>query len=263
MTPKNKNDKGMNIIIVEDERLTAEDLKDIITDNHPDCKVVKVLSSVKEAIAYFTDHPAPDLIFSDIQLGDGLSFDIYKAVVINTPIIFCTAYDEYALSAFNANGIHYILKPFDEKAIIDAIAKYRRLTAGHAEQDRQALNKVLDALQQKSTESAGSLLVYQQDKVIPIKLKDIALFYIKNDITHLYTFEQKLFYINKSLDELQHGCGGDFYRANRQFILNRNAVKEVSQTLSRKVSVHLNIPFDEDILVSKEKMSDFLAWLKG
>lgn len=253
----------MNIIIIEDERLTAEDLKDIITDNHPDCKVVKVLSSVKEAVNYFNTHEAPDLIFSDIQLGDGLSFDIYKTVAIDTPIIFCTAYDEYALSAFNANGIHYILKPFDEKAIIDAIEKYRRLTTGSSGQDQQALNKVLNALQQKNHESNGSILVYQQDKVIPIRLKDIALFYIKNEITHLYTFDQKIFYINKSLDELQHGCGGDFYRANRQFLLNRNAVKEVSQTLSRKVSVHLNVAFEEDILVSKEKMTDFLTWLRG
>ncbi len=253
----------MNIIIIEDERLTAEDLKDIISESNPDCNVVKILSSVKEAISYLSSNPAPDLIFSDIQLGDGLSFDIYDAVKISTPIIFCTAYDEYALSAFNANGIHYILKPFDEKIIHEALDKYRRLTASKSDFDSNSLNKVLEALNQKNNESNGSILVYQQDKVIPVKLKDIALFYIKNEVTHLYTFEQKLYYINKSLDEVQHTCGNDFYRANRQFILNRNAVKEVSQTLSRKVSVHLNFPFDEDVLVSKEKMTDFLTWLKG
>lgn len=253
----------MNIIIIEDERLTAEDLKDIITEHHTDCQVIKILSSVKEAISYFSSNPAPDLIFSDIQLGDGLSFDIYNAVDITTPIIFCTAYDEYALSAFKANGIHYILKPFDENTIHEAIEKFKRITKSSNNLDSNALSKFLEALQHKNHESSGSILVYQQDKVIPIRLKDIALFYIKNEVTHLYTFEQKQFYINKSLDEVQHTCGDEFYRANRQFILNRNAVKEVSQTLSRKVSVHLNFSFDEDILVSKEKMTDFLGWLKG
>jgi Response regulator containing CheY-like receiver and SARP domains len=117
----------MNIIIIEDERLTAEDLKDIIIENNPDCNVIKILSSVKEATEYLSSHPQPDLIFSDIQLGDGLSFEIYKQVQVNVPIVFCTAYDEYALTAFETNGIHYILKPFNEDKIAEAIEKFKRL----------------------------------------------------------------------------------------------------------------------------------------
>ncbi|HLU17216.1 MAG TPA: LytTR family DNA-binding domain-containing protein [Edaphocola sp.] len=255
----------MNIIIVEDERITAEDLKDIIAEVAPECKVQKTLHSVKEAIDYFRNSPAPDLIFSDIQLGDGLSFEIYEELGMGTPVIFCTAYDEYALSAFKANGIHYILKPFNSNTIAEAIEKFKRLTAtSDAMGDFRSLSKMLAAaLQPQPAVSKGSILVYQQDKVIPIKIKDIALFYIKNDLTHLVTFEQKTYYINKSLDEVQQLCGADFYRANRQFILNRDAVKEVTQTLSRRVSVHLKFPFAEEVLVSKEKMSDFLTWLKG
>lgn len=253
----------MNIVIIEDERLTAEDLNDIIHEVTDDCRVVKILPSVKEAIAYLSNNPAPDLIFSDIQLGDGLSFEIFEKIGGSTPIIFCTAYDEYALSAFNANGIHYILKPFNERSIKEAIEKFRRLIANNERGEQQSISKVLAALQQENKESRGSILVYQQDKVIPIKLQEVALFYIKNEVTHLCTFDHKLYYINKSLDEVQHSLAGDFYRANRQFILNRNVVKEVSQTLSRKVSVHLNIPFEEDVLVSKEKMTDFLSWLKA
>ncbi|OJV53617.1 MAG: DNA-binding response regulator [Bacteroidetes bacterium 43-16] len=253
----------MNIIIIEDERLTAEDLKDIITDNNPDCQVIKILSSVKEAVDYLQANPQPDLIFSDIQLGDGLSFEIYKKVKINVPIVFCTAYDEYALTAFETNGIHYILKPFDEGKIAEAIEKFKTLkNSFHSEEDH-SLTKVLDLLQNKQNENSGSILVYQQDKVIPVKLKNIALFYIKNEVTHLLTFDQKVYYVNKSLDEVQQTCGYDFYRANRQFILNREAIKEVSQTLSRKISVSLKFDFDEDILVSKEKMTDFLTWLKA
>lgn len=253
----------MNIIIIEDERLTAEDLKDIITENNPDCNVIKILSSVKEATEYLSSHPQPDLIFSDIQLGDGLSFEIYKQVQINVPIVFCTAYDEYALTAFETNGIHYILKPFNEDKIAEAIEKFKRLKDSFHHEEDNSLSKVLDLLQTRQPENSGSVLVYQQDKVIPVKLKNIALFYIKNEVTHLMTFDHKVYYINKSLDEVQQNCGPDFYRANRQYILNREAIKEVSQTLSRKISVTLKFDFEEDILVSKEKMTDFLTWLKA
>src|SRR5690606_14744986 len=217
----------MNIVIIEDERLTAEDLNDIIHEVTEDCRVVKILPSVKEAVAYLSNNPAPDLIFSDIQLGDGLSFEIFEKIGGDTPVIFCTAYDEYALSAFNANGIHYILKPFNEKSIKEAIDKFRRLTANN-EAGTQSISKVLAAFQQENRETKGSILVYQQDKVIPIKLQDVTLFYIKNEVTHLCTFDHKLYYINKSLDEIQQSLAHDFYRANRQFILNRNVVKEVS-----------------------------------
>lgn len=251
----------MNIVIVEDEKLTAEDLKDTILRVSPDLKVIRILGSVKEAIAYFKSNPMPQLIFSDIQLGDGLSFDIYREVEVSAPIVFCTAYDEYALQAFDTNGIHYILKPFDEKKVEEAIEKFRNLQSVFTE-ERTSFMKVLESLQ-KSQGVTQSLLVYQQDKVIPVKFRDIALFYIKNEVTHLYTFSQKIYYINKSLDVIQQICGDDFYRANRQYIVNRSAVKEVNQSLSRKVSVELNVPFQESITISKEKMTDFLDWLKG
>lgn len=251
----------MNIVIVEDEKLTAEDLRDTILRVSPDLKVVKILSSVKEAISYFKSNPMPQLIFSDIQLGDGLSFEIYREVDLSAPIIFCTAYDEYALQAFDTNGIHYILKPFDEEKVEEAIEKFRNLQSVFTE-EQTSFMKVLESLQ-KSQGVTQSLLVYQQDKVIPVKFRDIALFYIKNEVTHLYTFSQKIYYINKSLDVIQQICGNDFYRANRQYIVNRSAIKEINQTLSRKVSVELTVPFQESITVSKEKMSDFLDWLKG
>ncbi|MBX9449141.1 MAG: LytTR family DNA-binding domain-containing protein [Taibaiella sp.] len=251
----------MNIVIVEDEKLTAEDLKDTILRVAPDLKVVRILGSVKEAVAYFKSNPMPQLIFSDIQLGDGLSFDIYQEVEVSAPIVFCTAYDEYALQAFDTNGIHYILKPFDEKKVEEAIEKFRNLQSVFTE-ERTSFMKVLESLQ-KSQGVTQSLLVYQQDKVIPVKFRDIAFFYIKNEVTHLYTFSQKIYYINKSLDVIQQICGDDFYRANRQYIVNRSAIKEINQSLSRKVSVELNVPFQESITISKEKMTDFLDWLKG
>lgn len=252
----------MDIIIIEDEPITAEDLQDIITHLYPEAVVRTILSSVREAIAYFRNNPMPQLIFSDIQLGDGLSFEIFEAVYIPVPIIFCTAYDAYALNAFKTNGIHYILKPFDETLIREAVEKFQKLRSSFSV-DKDALTRLLSSLRQPVPESQGSLLVHQADKIIPVKIKDIALFYIKNEVCHLFTFDHKTFYINKSLDEVQQLCGPDFYRANRQYIVNRNAVKEVSQTLARKVTVGLNVSFPESILVSKEKMTDFYEWLKN
>lgn len=252
----------MNIIIIEDETITAEDLQYSILQVQPKANIVKVLSSVKEAVHYFKTNSMPDLIFSDIQLGDGLSFEIFQRVEVNVPIIFCTAYDEYALKAFDTNGIHYILKPFDEAKIEEALEKFKSFKSIFSFENASIL-EVIKTLQQKPQEQVGSILVYQQDKVIPIKLNEIALFFIRNEVTHLFTFKQKTFYINKSLDEVQQICGPDFYRVNRQFILHRNAIKEISKTMARRVSIDLNVPFPEGITVSKEKMTDFLDWLKN
>ncbi len=251
----------MNIVIVEDEQLTAEYLKDIIESLKSGTQVVKILRSVKEAVQYFQHNTAPDLIFSDIQLGDGLSFDIYSQIELNRPIIFCTAYDEYALNAFEAKGIHYVLKPFDENKIAEALDKFEKFKLSF-QVGNASLEEVLNLLKSPKQEKPRSVLVYQHDKVIPVKFEDISLFFIKNEVTHLITFKGKIYNLNKSLDEVQQQCDDNFFRANRQFIVSKNAVKEVSQTLSRKVSVTLNIPFEGDILVSKEKMTDFLNWLK-
>lgn len=252
----------MKVVIIEDERLTADDLKDILVHVHPRVEVVAMLQSVKESVHYFKNNPAPDLVFSDIQLGDGLSFDIFQALDLSTPIIFCTAYDEYALHAFKTNGIHYILKPFDGKAIEEALQKYEHLKSslGYSPQ----LAKDLQALfAQNATPVMASVLVYHQDRIIPVKTENIALFYIKNGVTHLLTNDKETYFVNKTLDEIQQSIGGLFYRANRQFIVNRNAVANVSQRLSRKAVIVLKIPFSESIMISKEKITPFLNWLEG
>lgn len=251
----------MNIIIIEDEMLTAEDLSDMIIQVEPQAKIVRTLHSVNEAVAYFLANEAPDLIFSDIQLGDGLSFEIFQTITFKTPIIFCTAYDEYAIDAFKTNGIHYILKPFNEKSIVEALEKYKMLRSALAPADN-SLSSIFQLFQTKSQLKTSSVLVYHKDKIIPIKMEDIAVFYIKNEVTHLYTFDKKTYAINKTLDEIQQLGGDTFYRANRQFIINRNAIQDASQYLSRKISITLNVPFEQTITVSKEKITPFLEWLE-
>jgi two-component system response regulator LytT len=250
----------MNIIIIEDERLTAEDLADMISQLAPESNLLTTLSSVQEAIEYFSGSQLPDLIFSDIQLGDGLSFEIFNRIEIKVPVIFCTAYDEYAINAFKTNGIDYILKPFKEQEIIQALEKYRMLRGTPSD---QSINSLLQLIQQKNPTRATSVLVHHREKIIPVKMDEIAVFYIKHELTHLYTFDRKTYTVSKTLDEIQQLTGTDFYRANRQFIINRNAVQSAEQYFGRKVSIGLNLPFESVITVSKEKIPSFLEWLEG
>jgi DNA-binding LytR/AlgR family response regulator len=250
----------MKIVIIEDEQLTADDLAETILKLAPDVQIVAQLNSVKEAIAWFKKNEHPDLIFSDIQLGDGLCFEIFAKQPITTPVIFCTAYDEYALNAFKTNGIDYILKPFDEQVIASALAKYKELERRFSGNTLQ-IDSILQLFEERKNQKKGSVLVYHKDKILPVKLGSIALFYIENEITYLTTFDQINYSINKTLEELEKISGNDFYRANRQYLINRKAIKEVSQYFARKLSLTLTIPFKETITVNKIKVSDFLNWL--
>jgi len=249
----------MKIVVIEDEQLTAQDLIDILKKIDPKIEVIAHLSSVQESISFFSETQNKiDLILSDIQLGDGLSFDIFKQLPLNTPVIFCTAYDEYALDAFKSNGIDYILKPYSEKNIADALQRYVNLQTGF-------ISKVHDFTQTLETiypPSHSAILVHHKDKIIPLKIIDVAIAYIRNEIVYLHTFDGKSYQINKSLDELTSLLGTFFFRANRQYIVNREVVQDVNLFLTRKYMVNLRIPFKEQIFVSKEKMTSFLNWLK-
>jgi two-component system response regulator LytT len=192
----------MNIAVIEDEKLTSDDLVDILLELEPYANVVAVLRSVAEAVAYFEKSPQLDLIFSDIQLGDGLSFEIFKKVEVVTPVIFCTAYDEYTLTAFKANGIAYVLKPFTKNSIQSAIEKFKMLQRALSP-TLVPYNDILKALSERSVSKASSILVHYKEKIIPVRLEDIALFYIRHEVTHLLTFDKATYIESKTLDELE------------------------------------------------------------
>jgi len=254
----------MNIVIIEDEPLTAEDLADILTEEDESVHIAAILPSVKKAIEYFGNNKAPDIIFSDIQLGDGLSFSIFKEVPITTPVIFCTAYDEYALEAFDANGIDYVLKPFTAATINKALQKYKQLQKNLSKEpapETSSYAGLYQLLEDKLFQKRSSILVYQREKIIPLPLADVAVCYSQNLVTHLVTFDGKSFSVNHTLEELEVMAGSQFFRANRQFLVNHKAIKDASQYFGRKLSLALNIPFSEDIIISKAKAPIFLDWL--
>ena len=252
----------MNIVIIEDEKLTATNLAETIITVDPDVQITAILSSVQSAVSWFQQHEQPDLIFSDIQLGDGLCFEIFKTIPVHAPVIFCTAYDEYALKAFDANGIDYILKPFDKATIEEAFQKYHKLKDSFTGTFAN-LDHIIQLIENKRKQAKASVLVYKQDKIIPVRFEDIAIFYIDNEITRLVTFDHKTFTINKTMEKVEEISPDDFFRVNRQFLIHHKAIKEASQYFGRKLSVSLTVPFPEKITVSKNRVPAFLNWLSG
>jgi two-component system, LytTR family, response regulator LytT len=253
---------SLKIVIVEDEKLTANDLASTIVSIKPEAEIIKIIPTIEEGIEFFTTNKEQiDLIFSDIQLGDGESFTIYNSVALKTPIVFCTAYNEYALQAFQTLGIDYILKPFSTKDIQKAIAKFETITNTSSIATPDISNLLSSLKKELNTGKLPSIILYQGEKIIPVQGEKIALFYIDQLTVKAITFENKILFTNNKLDELEKKFTPQFYRANRQFLVNKNAIKEAAQHFHRKLQIIVSVDFQQEILVGKEKATSFLEWL--
>jgi len=254
----------MNVLIIEDEIKTARELKNLVEQLRHDITVVDTLPSVKESIQWFMSHNAPDLVFSDIQLADGLSFDIFKNTPVHTPVIFCTAFDEYAIRAFEANGIDYLLKPVDENRLMQALDKYEKLKDVFSTEKSDYEKKLENLLTQFSNNYKTTLLIHFQEKIIPVRTADIAFIHYSNGIAAIYTSNNQKYIMTSTLDELEAMLQPDlFFRANRQFIINRGAIVNIEHYFSRRLVVRLNIPSPENIIISKVRSVEFLQWMEN
>ncbi|CAN5376942.1 LytTR family DNA-binding domain-containing protein [soil metagenome] len=251
----------MKIVIIEDEQFTAEDLENSIKELRNNFQIVKKLTSVKESILYFEKNKEYDLVFSDIQLGDGLSFEIFKTIKVSAPVIFCTAYYNYDIDAFKATGIGYTLNPASKSAILQAIEKYERLVKPTIEVNEE-IQKLLSTFKLNKSDKHTSILVHHKDKIIPIRIEDVAIFYKEHENCKLLNFEGTVFTINETLEKMEELSGASFFRANRQHLVNRKAVKELVQHFARKHVLKVNVNFEEDIVVSKEKTPLLMKWLE-
>ena len=252
----------MKIVIIEDEDLTAEDLAQTLTRLDPSIEICGRLSSVKEAIAFLSTAPQIDLIFSDIQLGDGDSFDVFIQIPPGVPIIFCTAYDQYMFDAFKSFGIDYILKPFSDQHLKNALQKYHLMKRSF----NMGVMDLLGEMEKKTTsvrQEPKSLIVSSGDRIIPLKIKDIALCYIEFDNVFVKTFSGKDYLINKSLEEMEIALHEDFFRVNRQHIINRSVVDFASTSFTRKLILKLHVEYNKKITVSREKQPIFMEWLQN
>jgi len=248
----------MNVLIVEDELHTSKLLKEMI-EQDDGFLVTDRLESVAEAVQYLSHYQQKiDLIFLDIQLADGHSFEVFKHVDVTVPVVFCTAYDEYTLQAIKNNGIDYILKPFKEEDIQAALGKYRRLALTF-------LNKSVTPLQFASAiQYQESFLTQYRDKTLVKYVKDIALFSIEFEIVYMYTFTGEKFPLFKNLEYIESVCDPSyFFRINRQMLVNKDAVRSIEPYLNRKIIVHTKISLPEKLIVSRLKVTAFKDWLEG
>lgn len=246
------------VIIVEDETAAAVNLRSMLQNIDPETVVVDTLESVEEAVAYFSNSVEADVVFMDIHLADGDSFRIFDSVDINIPIIFTTAYDEYALQAFKVNSIDYLLKPFKEEELRRALDKLERLTTAERSAAERKVREVAAA------ESLNTLLVRYKDKIIPVAMADVAFFYTFAERVTLTTLTGESYPVDKTLEALsQQLTTEEFFRANRQFIISRRAVKDIAVWFGSRLALNLTLETPERIIISKARVPEFKQWLQS
>jgi len=248
----------MNVLIVEDELHTSKLLKEIIEQDE-DFLVTERLESVAEAVQYLSKHQQKlDLIFLDIHLADGHSFEIFNHIDITVPVVFCTAYDQYTLKAIKSNGIDYILKPFKEEDIHTALDKYKRLAQTFRDKSFTPLQLYAAAQYQKS------FLTQYRDKTLVKYVKDISLFYIEFETVYIYTFNGEKFSLFKNMEYIESVCDPkQFFRINRQVLISKDAVLSIEPYFNRKVIVQTKFNLSEKLVVSRLKVTAFKEWLES
>ena len=253
----------MKILIVEDEPKTAQDLSETLQEIDPSITILGITDSIEGTLNFLAYPPAPDLIFLDIQLADGLSFDIFKETTIACPVVFCTAYDEYALQAFQTNGVAYVLKPFSVGDVRLALDKVKSLANFFRADvpDFRAFAEAMDTLRTNGGLKSNFLVTFRGN-FIPIPTKEIALFYILGEDVCLQTFKGNTYLVPHSLEEIERMVGHQqFYRANRQHLINFELIESIEQDLARKLKIKPKVKCHDQITVSKAKASEFLQWM--
>lgn len=253
----------MKVLIIEDEAPASRRLQKLINEIEPGFNVVAMLESVESSVKWLKNNPAPDLIFMDIQLSDGLSFEIFKNTNVDSPVIFTTAYDEYAIQAFKVNSIDYLLKPIDTEALRSGIDKFKKIKDTYSVYYKASeITELLQTLTPAQPVYKSRFLIKSGQSMLIIPASDISCFYVDNKITFLVTNQGKKNIIDYTLEELEELLDpAHFFRANRKFIINIKALESVSSFFSGKLKVKLKIKVEEEIIISRERASEFREWL--
>jgi two-component system LytT family response regulator len=250
----------MRVLIIEDEKAAAENLKFLLTQLDPSIVVEKVINTVSGAIEFFLKENTIELAFFDIHLADGISFEIFEKVQINIPIIFTTAYDEYALKAFKVNSIAYLLKPIDEDELREALVKYNNTQ--HSVPSSQQFQEMLQILQTEKKKYKSTYLVHKRDTLVPLGVNEIAYFTIDMGTVKAISFDENEYVIEKKLEDIEVEINPDhFFRANRQFIVQRKAIENLQLYFNGKLILNLNPKPSEQVVVSKTKAPRLKQWI--
>lgn len=253
----------MKALIIEDEIMAAQSLQKLLGEVSPETEIIAVLETIEDTVAWLEENPMPDFMFMDIHLADGSSFAIFDRVDITCPVIFTTAYDEYALKAFEVNSIDYLLKPISKEALGRAMRKYHLVGQRMQNDNLSNYEALLEQLIGKKHYKRCFLLP-ERDKLIPLSSSDIAYAYIDTKMVKLVSMSGKSYYMSQTLDDLLTQLDPQtFFRANRQFIISRDAVKDVSIWFGNKLAINLIMETPEKIVVSKARVAEFKHWFSN
>lgn len=252
----------MKAILIEDEHSTAQNLEHLLNALKLDIEIIEIIETVADAIAFFKQEKAFDLVFMDIHLADGNSFEIVKEVELSAPIIFTTAYDQYAIKAFKLNSIDYLLKPIQEEELKNAILKFkaRHVNATISSSQLDALLSLIPP--QKAFRN--SFLVQKKDTLIPLSSSDFAFFNIQDGVVRGTTNENVTYHVNERLEDLENDLNPEeFFRVNRQYLVQRAAIKNLQEYFNGRLVVNLQPEAKEPVIVSRANASRVKTWLQG
>jgi len=249
----------MNCLIIEDEKVAAERLCGLIKNYDQSIEILEIIQSVNNSVKWFNTNQAPDLIFMDIQLADGLSFEIFEQTIIKIPVIFTTAYDAYALKAFKVKSIDYLLKPIDQKELNNAINKFKENNT-----PKEIPTQVFDSILHSLTKKHKNKFVFKVGEHIKVfTVEDVQCFYSMEKYTFLQNNSGRDYAINYTLDQLEDLLDPvQFFRINRKFVVSFSAISDIISYSNSRLKVKLNSNKSDDLIVSREKVQDFKKWLE-
>lgn len=249
----------MRAIIIEDEHRSAKRMRNLIETSGRKVTILKCLGSVEESNIWFENNPLPDLIFSDIQLGDGSAFDVFDKLTQIPSVIFTTAFDEFALNAFKANGIDYLLKPIDPEELNQAIDKFLSF---YPEEERISMEKIAGLLQNNKKTYKSRFIIKVGQKIKSLKTEEITCFYSMMKATYLQTDEKRNYPIDYTLDQLEDLLDPKiFFRINRKLIIQFDTINEIHTWSGSRLKIVLNCNYEEDVVVSRDRVKEFKEWL--
>jgi len=249
----------MQVLIIEDEILLAKRLQKLLNTVAPDAEVVGITHGIKDTVEWLQTHSMPDLILMDIELADGQSFDIFQSIQINTPVIFTTAYNEYAIKAFKVNSIDYLLKPVKEEELAAAIEKFKTLNKPATDIDA-LLNGIKNIA--AGNNFRNRFLVKQAQKLVSISVEDIAYFFSERGFSYIRTKQNQKYILDYTMDEVEKMLSPkQFFRANRQFLISFDSVVAIHTWFNQKLKVEVKPEMPEHVIISRDKANAFKAWM--
>ncbi len=252
----------MEVLIIEDEQLGAEKLSRLLTSIDDSIRIAGNTRSIKSSVEWLLQHEHPDIILMDIELTDGQSFEIFNHVAIKSMVIFTTSYDEYALQAFKVNSVDYLLKPIKKRELKNALDKYQQWQQRFSASTLNVEQLIQELKQQQPKTWRSRFLVKQGQKLLSVEINEIAYFYADGRVCFFITWSRQKYIVDYTIEELEQMLDPQqFYRANRAFILNIKAIAQIHNYFNGKLKLQLQPDIDREVLISREKATEFKEWM--